>query len=126
MKSIKSLIALTLVALTCATQAAGSEWPPAPWTRVSTRKQVETCCDAGGKVAITCKDCKGMTEAKDKKHAASFYDVNATHECDGCKGKITLRQIAAGRKDELKFTHDCTKCGKGTAFTCATHVKGAK
>jgi len=127
MKTLKTAVAMALCALTLSSFAAGPDWPPAPWKRIATAKQAEDCCDEGGKVAITCKDCKVMDETSDKKKAASFFDKNATHECSGCKGKLTVRQVGAGKgPTEVKYTHDCTKCGKGTAFTCATHVKGAK
>jgi hypothetical protein len=127
MKSIKTTLAMVFTALTLTAFAAGPDWPPAPWTRIANKKQAEDCCAEGGKVAITCKDCKAMTETTDAKKAASFFDKNATHECAGCKGKVTLRQVGAGKgPTEIKYTHDCSKCGEGTAFTCATHVKGAK
>ena len=127
MRTITTTLAMALCALTLTSFAAGPDWPPAPWQRIANARQAEDCCDAGGKVAITCKDCKVLNETSDKKKAASFFDKNATHECSGCKGKITVRQVGAGKgPTEIKYTHDCTKCGKESAFTCATHVKGAK
>lgn len=127
MKTLQTICAVFLAGLILSAFGAGPDWPPAPWQRITTKKQALDCCEGGGKVAITCKDCKVLTETSDPKKAAAFFDKNATHECDGCKGKVTVRQVGAGKgPTEVKYTHDCTKCGKGTAFTCATHVKGAK
>jgi len=124
MKPLKTMIAMALAAFTLTTIAAGPDWPPPPWKRINTAKQAEECCDAGGKVAFSCKDCKVLNETGDKKKAAALFDKNATHECSGCKGKVTVRQVGAGKgPTEIKFTHDCSKCGKESAFTCATHVK---
>ena len=123
---LKSTITI-LAALTLTSLGAGPDWPPAPWQRISSAKQADEVAEAGGKIAYACKDCKVLNEVSDKKKAASLFDKNATHECSECKGKITVRQVGAGKGPvEVKHTHDCSKCGKESAFTCATHVKGAK
>ena len=127
MKILNLIIAIAATAIASSSFAAGPDWPPAPWKRISTAKEATDCCEGGGKVAYTCKDCKVLNEITDKKKAASLFDPKATHECSGCKGKITVRQVGAGKGPiDVKYTHDCTKCGKESAFTCATHVKGAK
>jgi hypothetical protein len=127
MKSIRMTLAIALSALALTSFAAGPDWPPAPWQRISSKKEATDCCEAGGKVAYSCKDCKVLNEVTDKKAAAALFDKKATHECSGCKGKITLSQAGSGKGPlNVKYTHDCSKCGKGTAFTCASHVKGAK
>ena len=127
MKTIKTTLALVLGALTLTSFAAGPDWPPAPWTRIANRPQAEDCCKAGGKVAIACTDCKAINETGDAKKAASFFDKNAKHECSGCKGTMTVKQLGGGKGPvDVKSTHECSKCGKDSAFTCATHVKGAK
>ena len=127
MKTIKTTFAMLLSALTLTSFAAGLDWPPAPWTRLANRPQAEDCCKAGGKVAIACKDCKTINETGDGKKAASFFDKNAKHECSGCKGRIEVRVVGADKGPvDVKTTHECSKCGKDSAMTCATHVKGAK
>ena len=124
MKPLRTMIAMALAALTLTSIAAGPDWPPPPWKRISTAKEAAECCDAGGKVAFSCKDCKVLNEVTGKKKVAALFDKNATHECSGCKGKVTVRQVGAGKgPTEIKYTHDCTKCGKESAFTCAMHVK---
>jgi hypothetical protein len=127
MKTIKTTLAMALGALTLTSFAAGPDWPPAPWTRIANQPQAEDCCKAGGKVAIACPDCKTLTDTSDAKKAASFFAKGAKHECAGCKGTMTVKQLGGGKGAlDIKSTHECSKCGKDSAYTCATHVKGAK
>ena len=115
-------------ALTLTTFAASSDWPPAPWTRIANRPEAEDCCKAGGKVAIACTDCKTINETANAAKAAAFFKKDAKHDCAGCKGKMTVKQIDAGRGPVtvMRATHECSKCGPESGMTCATHVKGAK
>jgi hypothetical protein len=126
MEIIKTALAI-LGALTFSSFAAGPDWPPAPWTRIANRPQAEDCCKAGGKVAIACTDCKTITDTADAKKASAFFDKNARHDCSGCKGTMTVKQLGGGKGPvDVKSTHECSKCGKDSAMTCATHVKGTK
>jgi phage FluMu protein Com len=125
MKIIQLLIAAALGATVISAQADSPNWPRAPYKPITTVKQAEDCCAEGGKVALACPDCKTLNEKGDKKEAAAFFDKSAKHDCDGCKGVITIKQIAGGRVQDAKQEHVCSKCKTG-AFTCATHVKGAK
>lgn len=124
MKTIRILLA-ALVAMIVTAHADSPNWPRVPYKPIKTVKQAEDCCAEGGKVALACPDCKTLNETGDKKAAAEFYKKNATHDCAGCKGKITVKQIAAGKVQDVETTHECSKCKTG-AFTCATHTKGAK
>jgi hypothetical protein len=130
MKTIKTTLAMVLGAFTLTTLttfAAGPDWPPAPWTRIANRPQADDCCKAGGKVAIACTDCKTINETGDAEKAAGFFKKDATHDCAGCKGKVTVKQLGGGKGPvDVKTTHVCSKCGPTSAMTCATHVKGAK
>jgi hypothetical protein len=124
MKAFKLTIAAIAASFTMSCFAAGPDWPPAPWTRIANKKEATSCCDEGGKVAIACPDCKSINETADKKVAGSFFDKNATHDCSGCKGKMTVKQLGGGKGPvDVKTTHECSKCGKDSPFTCATHVK---
>ncbi len=124
MKTTKTTFAMVLAALTVTSFGAGPEWPPAPWTRIANKKEADVCCAAGGKVAIACKDCKTVSETGDKAKAAAFFDKDATHDCSGCKGKVTVKQLGGGKGPlDIKKTHVCSKCGPDSAMTCATHVK---
>jgi hypothetical protein len=123
MKSLKLAFTAAIAAMTLTSFAAGPDWPPAPWTRIANKKEADTCCAAGGKVAIACPDCKTVNETADKKAAGSFFAKEATHDCAGCKGKMTVRQAGGGKGPvDVKTTHECSKCKTG-GFTCATHVK---
>lgn len=95
---------------------------------MKTKAQAEDCCKADAKVALACKDCKTVNEkpGSDKKGILSWFEADSTHDCDGCKGKITVKQIGAGKVQDAQYTHECSKCGKDSAFTCSTHSKHAK
>jgi hypothetical protein len=127
MKTIRRIViaAFSAAFLVAASQAAPSNWPPGPYKKITKKEQADDCCEAGGKVALACPDCKTLNEQKDKKGAGSFFDKNATHDCAGCKGKITVKPSAGGRKQDIEYSHECSKCKTG-GFTCATHTKGAK
>ncbi len=124
MKTIRLLLA-ALFATVIAAQADSPSWPRAPFKPIKTVQQADDCCAEGGKVALACPDCKTLNETGDKKAAAAFFDKNASHDCSGCKGKISVRQIGSGKVTDVETKHECSKCKTG-AFTCATHVKGAK
>lgn len=127
MKPITSILFALIAALTLSSHGAGPLWPAEPWQKILTKKDADSCCAAGGKVAIACKDCKTINETGDKKVAASFFDKDATHNCSGCKGKMTVKHLGGGKGPlDVKITHECSKCGKDSGMTCATHVKGAK
>jgi phage FluMu protein Com len=125
MKNIRILIAALLAATVITAQADSPNWPRTPYKPIKTVQQAADCCEQGGTVAIACPDCKTLNETKDKAGAAKFFDKSATHECSGCKGKISVKQIGSGKVQDVEYKHECSKCKTG-AFTCATHVKGAK
>jgi hypothetical protein len=121
MKIIRVLIAALLAATVITAQADSPNWPRTPYKPIKTVKQSDDCCAAGGKVALACPDCKTLNEQGDKKAAADFFKKNATHDCAGCKGKVTVKLIAGGKVQDVQTTHECSKCKTG-AFTCATHT----
>jgi phage FluMu protein Com len=125
MKNIRLLVAAALAATVITAQADSPNWPRAPYKAITTVKQAEDCCAAGGKVALACPDCKTLNEKGEKKEAAAFFDKSAKHDCAGCKGVITVKNIAGGKVQDAQQAHECSKCKTG-AFTCATHTKGAK
>ena len=125
MKLNKILLTAAIVAASVATTMAGpSVWPPQYPTRVTTKQQAESCCLPKEKVALACKDCKTVNEksGKDKKGIMAWFAPDSTHDCSGCGGKITVKQSAGGKGATYgTYTHTCSKCGKGSAYTCATH-----
>ena len=82
------------------------------------------CCLPKEKVALACKDCKTVTEkaGEDKKGILAWFKPEATHDCPGCKGKITYVQHGGGKGTATAgYKHVCSKCSADSAFTCATH-----
>ena len=103
--------------------AGPSNWPPNYPTRVTTKEAVMKCCLPKEKVALACKDCKTMTEKSgtDKKGILAWFAPDSTHGCSGCGGKVTVTATGGGKASMAKYQHTCSKCGPGSAFTCATH-----
>ena len=104
----------------------GGGWPTGFPTVVKTKAEAMTCCLPKEKVALVCKDCKTVNEksGEDKKSVASWFKADSTHDCSGCKGKITVRQIPAGQGTSTsisEYKHVCSKCGPESAMTCSTH-----
>ena len=126
MKLNKLHLALTIgtTMLTASAVAGPSVWPPNFPTRVKTRAQAESCCLPKEKVALACKDCKTINEksGKDKKGIMAWFAPDSTHDCSGCGGKITVKHLGSGKGTPYgQYTHTCSKCGKNSAYTCATH-----
>ena len=132
MKNIRIFIAAVIAATSITASAANpSNWTPPSYSdkRVNSKAEAEDCCKAEAKVALVCKDCKTSTEkaGTDKKGIMSWFDAEATHDCSGCKGKVTFKPSAGGKAPATAtHTHECSKCGKGSAYTCSTHAKDAK
>ena len=105
-----------------------SEWTKHFDNRVTTKKAAEECCLPKEKVALVCKDCKTASEkaGEDKKGILGWFKADSTHDCSGCGGKITVRQIPAGQGNTTsigEYTHTCSKCATDSAFVCTTHKK---
>lgn len=126
MKHIRNLIIAVLATVAINADASPANWPPTYQDkRVTTKAMAEDCCKAEAKVALACKDCKTMNEkpGTDKEGILGWFKPESTHDCDGCKGKITVRQSPVGKGSSSTITHECSKCGKDSAFTCSTHAK---
>ena len=127
---MKNIIILAAIALTAITSnASPANWPPTYLDRpITSKAEAEDCCKADAKVALVCKDCKTTNEkpGTDKKGILSWFEADSMHDCDGCKGKITVKQIAGGKVQDARYSHECSKCGKNSASTCSTHAKQAK
>ena len=105
-----------------------SEWARNFDNRVTTEKAAMECCLPKEKVALVCKGCKTVNEksGEDKKGVANWFKAGSMHDCSGCKGKITVRQIPAGQGTSTsisEYKHVCSKCGADSALVCATHKK---
>ncbi len=127
MKLTKLHLALTIGAaiLTTSAMADGPRnWPTGFPTVVKTEAAVMKCCLPKEKVALACQDCKTVNEkpGEDKKGILGWFKADSTHDCSGCKGKVTVKQVGAGKGPTLsEYKHVCSKCGPDSAFTCATH-----
>lgn len=133
MKSFKlSLLLGSAVAAMNLTAVAGpgpGTWPTGFPTHVKTKAEAMECSKRGEKIAMACKDCKTSMEKdgeKDKKGIMAWFAPDDKHDCSGCSGKITMKQIPSGQGNSVsigEYTHTCTKCGDKSAYTCATHKK---
>jgi len=127
MKLTKLHLALAIGAAMFTTTAMADgprNWPTGFPTNVKTKEQAEKCCVPKAKVALACKDCKTVNEkgGEDKKGILGWFKADSTHDCSGCKGKITVHEIPGGKVPAMtEYKHVCSKCGPESAFTCATH-----
>ena len=103
---------------------ANEPWPNKFPTVVKSKAEAMECCLPKEKVALACTDCKTVTEkpGEDKKGVAAWFAPDSMHDCSGCKGKITVKQLGKGPATG-SYTHTCSKCGENSAYTCATHKK---
>ncbi len=96
------------------------------WTPITPRtlSAAQACHEGGQPVALVCKDCKSVNQAPDKKGLAKFFAKDATHDCSGCGGKITVHQTSSKASPQsFEYHHTCSKCAKDST-TCAMHPKG--
>ena len=122
-----TLAAAALASFTITANAGPSgPWPQQFPTRVTTKAQAESCCVPGARVALACKDCKTISEkgGEDKKGILSWFKPDSKHDCSGCGGKITVKQVGAGKGPTIsEYTHTCSKCGDKSAYVCTDHKK---
>src|SRR5262245_2724708 len=112
MKTLRNIIVTAIAAafVTVTSNAAPANWPPGPYKKIEKKQQAMDCCEAGGKVALACPDCKTLNEKGEKKDAAAFFDPKAKHDCAGCKGVVTAKPSPSGRRIDVEVTHECSKC----------------
>ena len=95
--------------------------------KVATSEEAVTCCTAKAKVAMACTSCKTLDVKegeKDKKGILAWFAPDATHDCSGCGGKISLKQPVGGKGPVIgEHTHTCSKCGDKSAYVCTDHKK---
>ena len=124
MKKLLLLVAVLMAATF--TAHAGKDF--APWApgftplTPRTLAAAEACHDGGGAVALVCKDCKATNKASDKAGLAKMFEKDATHDCSGCGGKITVKQSMSKTGGTAEYHHTCSKCAKNST-TCAMHAK---
>ena len=131
MKPNKITLALAIAAAIFTNSAIADppyRWPAGYPTRVTTKEAAEQCCQPKEKVALVCKDCKTVTEkpGEEKKGILGWFKADSKHDCTGCKGTVTVRQIPTGQGTSTsigEYKHVCSKCGPESAYTCATHKK---
>jgi hypothetical protein len=132
MKTHISIFTAALFAAFISTTYAGPDpanrWPTGFPTRVTTKAAAEDCCQPKEKVALACKDCKTVNEkpGEEKSGILGWFKADSMHDCSGCKGKITVKQLPTGQGTSTsigEYKHVCSKCGPDSAFTCATHKK---
>ncbi len=104
------------------------EWTKYFDNRITTKKAAEACCLPKEKVALVCKDCKTASEksGEDRKGILGWFKPDSMHDCSGCGGKITVRQIPTGQGNTGsigEYQHVCSKCGDKSALVCGTHKK---
>jgi hypothetical protein len=118
----------TLLAIAVATVALGatSFAGPAPESyqhHVRSRDEADKL-PAKTHVAFACASCKTFKPIEDRKTFLSFFAPDQKHGCDGCGGKVTIKQVPSGQGNTVsigEYTHTCSKCGSKSAYTCSAH-----
>ena len=73
-------------------------------------------------VMMVCGACKTVKITEYKSAQAngrppmSWMEIGSEHQCEHCGGTITV--VKGKTTDEMQ--HNCSKCGEGAAFCCAT------
>lgn len=95
--------------------------------KITTKAEAITCCTAKANVAMACTSCKTLdvkNGGTDKKGIMAWFAPDSKHDCPGCGGKITLRQVPSGQGNTIsigEYTHTCSKCGDKSAYVCTDH-----
>ena len=123
-------LALALVAGMFATSAIAGpgEHSPNDFPRkIATKEEAMECCVPKAKVAMACKDCKTLDVKdgeKEKTGIMAWFAPDSKHDCSGCGGKVTVRQVGGGKGPTIsEYTHTCSKCGDKSAYVCTDHKK---
>jgi hypothetical protein len=78
----------------------------------------------GETVAMVCAKCKTviLAEIGKNKSFLAWFQPSTKHECPGCGGEFSMKDIPAGQGGKLavsEYSHTCSKCGDASAFCCA-------
>lgn len=122
---MKAILKLTLLGAAFASLNLVALAGPGPQDfprRVATKAEAMECHKAGAKVALACKGCKTADAKSDETSIADLFKPGSTHGCDGCKGKITVKEAGKGAVKGA-VVHECSKCGADSAYTCSDHKK---
>jgi flavoprotein len=130
MKTISKSLLITAVLLgfTSLSEAgAGKNWP-VDFNLPVKSKEEAVKLPAKSKIALVCKDCKTVVAncSVDEKPKSflSWFKEDQTHGCDGCKG--TIKYVGSLKNPVPTHSHECSKCGAGSAYSCADHAPNAK
>jgi hypothetical protein len=131
MKHITKSILLAgalLASLTTMSQAgANKNWPWDNPAQIRSKVEAEKL-PAKTNISLACKDCKTVVASccvdDAPKSFLSWFKTDQTHGCDGCKG--TIKYVGSTKNPMPAHSHECSKCGKGSAYTCADHAPNAK
>jgi hypothetical protein len=57
----------------------------------------------------------------------AWFKGDSTHGCSGCGGKITTKTVGADKGPSVAtYTHECSKCGKDSAYVCHRPQEGVR
>jgi len=78
----------------------------------------------GGTVAMVCSKCRTVlvSESDKKKGFLAWFGLKTKHECAGCGGEFSMKDVPAGQGGKLsvaEYFHTCSKCGDDSTFCCA-------
>ncbi len=83
----------------------------------------------GETVAMVCAKCQTVMLSKvdAKQGFLGWFQPKTKHECPGCGGEFSMRDVPAGQGGKMsasEYVHTCSKCGDDSAFCCATKPGG--
>ncbi len=79
----------------------------------------------GETVAMVCAKCQTVLLSKvdTKKDFHGWFEPKMKHECPGCGGEFSMKDVPAGQGGKVsasEYVHTCSKCGDDSAFCCTT------
>ena len=102
-----------------------AEPPPDFVSSILRSQQQAAKVPRGQAVAMACTKCRTvlLSEANTKKGFLGWFQPKTKHECLGCGGEFSMRDVPAGQGGKVsmsEYVHTCSKCGDDSAFCCTT------
>lgn len=102
-----------------------AEPPPDFVSSILRNQQQAAKVPKGQTVAMVCTKCRTvlLSDANTKKGFLGWFQSKTKHECLGCGGEFSMKDVPAGQGGKVsvsEYVHTCSKCGDDSAFCCTT------
>ena len=102
-----------------------AEPPPDFVSSILRNQQQAAIVPKGQAVAMVCTKCRTvlLSDTNTKKGFLGWFQSKTKHECPGCGGEFSMKDVPAGQGGKVsvsEYIHTCSKCGDDSAFCCTT------